>query len=354
MRFTFRADGSSTIGFGHLSRTMALADAARRAGADVVFVGARGEASTEAFVRKRGFELSIIDVLPGSSDDAAATRAIAGPCSYVVVDGYAFSAAWLSELRGDDRIVVYIDDWAREQFACEVVVNPNVSGKRSLYRVAPGTSLLAGPEYAIVHDRFVRARARKLPRAGPVDRLLITMGASDPPGATLWALEALGSLDAQRLNVRVIVGAANPRRAAVIAAASARSEHSLQVCTAVDDMAEQMLWADVVLTASGVTASEVACVGVPGVSVAIADNQAPIAAELARLGLFDVLELAAAGPDAIQAALERILVDDRRRADQVEAQREVVDGAGKDRVVSRLLALRASDRHNPREGGDDD
>lgn len=356
MRFTFRADASSTIGFGHLSRVMSLAGAAARVGAEVELVTHRPEAAVRAIAARADVAIHAIDAQPGTPDDARVTRAIAGRDAFVVVDGYAFDGPYLQELRGEERIVTYVDDLARERLTCDVVLNPNVSGLAVRYETPAATVLLLGPTFAIVHDRFLEARrarsqARHVePRIA--ERLLVTMGGSDPPGATLSAVEALSLVDGPPMQVRVTVGAANQRVAAVRRAASSCDRHDVEVRTSVEDMAAEMLWADMVVTASGVTATELACVGVPGVSFAIVDNQEPIASHLARLGMFEILPTGGGGPAAIARAVSLLAADADRRTRMVEVQRATIDGAGKGHVIARLLALRLGERHTADHGGE--
>jgi UDP-2,4-diacetamido-2,4,6-trideoxy-beta-L-altropyranose hydrolase len=355
MRFVFRADASSTIGFGHLSRAAALAGAASRAGASVELVTCRPDPGVRAVAVRAEMTVHAIHVNPGTPEDASATRAIAGRGGLVVVDGYAFGAHYLEELGGDERIVMYVDDLARERLACDVILNPNVSAHAADYQTAPETVLLLGPSFAIVHDRFVearRVRSASRPVEPPVaHRLLVTMGGSDPPGATLHTIEALSSTIGASMEVRVVVGSANQRVSELQRAARACTRHRVELRMAVEDMAAEMLWADLAVTASGVTATELACVGVAGVSFAIVDNQEPIATHLARLHMFDVLPPGGGGPAAIALALSRLATDGIRRSRMVDAQRSTIDGSGKDRVVARLLALPPGEGHTRDHGG---
>ena len=186
------------------------------------------------------------------------------------------------------------------------------------------------------------------------------MGGSDPPGATLGVLRAVAELGeaAARLEVRVVVGAAN-RRGPEIGELAARSgPAAVRVLGAVDDMASELRDADLVVTASGVTATEAACVGVPGVSFAIVDNQEAIATELAARGLY-VVPARREGVLVDEVELGRAILslaeDAPRRSAMVAAQRSTVDGQGPARVVARFLALSAVDRHTrrtERDGGE--
>jgi UDP-2,4-diacetamido-2,4,6-trideoxy-beta-L-altropyranose hydrolase len=344
MRFVFRADGSSAIGLGHLSRMATLALAARAEGHDVRMACARPEAEARSFVMRRALELEVLDVEPGTDADAAATRAVAGRDALVVIDGYVFTSGWLSGLGGAERTIAYVDDQARDSFTCDAVINPNVSGTAALY-TSSSSALLVGPQYALVDERFVNARQQKTAPGPEPRRLLVTMGGSDPPGATLAVLAALASHAG--LEVRVVVGGANARKEEI---RELCRERGYELRLAVEDMASEMIWADLAVTASGVTATEIACVGLPGVTFPIVDNQAPIAAALDRLGLFAVLPRSPE-PAAIADAIGQLLADGSRRQAMVVAQRRTIDGGGARRVIAALLALAASRRHNSHAGG---
>ena len=355
MRFVFRADASSKIGFGHLSRAAALAGAATRAGATVALVTYHPEPAVRALAERAGMVLHGIDASPGTPADALATRDLAGSDTYVIVDGYAFTARYLDDLAGDGRIVTYVDDLARERLSCDVVLNPNVSALDMRYETAPATELLRGPSFAIVHDRFIEARETRMARQSQqpafAERVLVTMGGSDPPGATLRVLDGLALGGGPSMHVRVVVGAANQRALDIERAASACKRHQVELRTSIEDMAAEVLWADMTVTASGVTASEIACVGVPGVTFAIVDNQELIAQHLAALGMFEVLPSGGGTPTEIGRAVERLAADSNRRARMVATQRETIDGAGKDRVVAHLVALGSRGRHTRAHGG---
>lgn len=340
MRLLLRADATASTGFGHLSRVTTLGSHAIRRDVETVLVASRPDGSVEAFAHRLGLPVHAIDAEPGSTGDADAVRSMTGRDDVIVVDGYGFHAEYLASLRGVHRIVAYIDDLAKEPLPCDVVVNPNVCGRPSAYDLDAHHAVLAGPDFALVHDRFLEARRTRSERVEPAiaGRLLVTMGGSDPPGATGEVIRSLERLDAPPLHVRVVVGAANPRHREIRELAASCRRHVVEVRESVADMAAEMLWADLAVTASGVTASELACVGVPGITFPIAANQEPIALELDQRGLFDVLPADGAGSPALTEALARLSSAPDRRRRMVDLQRNTIDGNGKDRVLSGLLA----------------
>lgn len=340
MHLLFRADASEAIGFGHMARVLALAEAATRNGHTATLVTATPSPAVRDRAAKSGAALIPVESEAWSEKDRAQTVGLAGAEAIVVVDTYRVRNDWVAATGGDRRLSVYIDDRALERFVCDVVVNPNVSGTDIAYEHAPSTTLLCGPEWAIVADSFVRSRHVRSPTLHPNPRVLVTMGGSDPVNATATALEALQGLETTSLDVKVVAGSANPHVQHIRARMTGRHRHSMELLVDVADMAALMTWCDVALTASGVTSTELACIGVPGVTFPIVDNQVPVARALARLGMYTVLEGSPVlpTPEAIRDAVTRLLADEASRVRMVAAQRDVIDGQGKRRLLERLNA----------------
>lgn len=100
-----------------------------------------------------------------------------------------------------------------------------------------------------------------------------------------------------------------------------------------DDVVTAMRRADVAIAAAGVTAYELARLGVPTVLVAVADNQAPVQRRLVDAGA-----AVAASLDELADAALALAVDVARRRALAAAATGLVDGRGADRVVARMRA----------------
>lgn len=335
MRVLFRADASATIGYGHLSRCLTLARALALRGARAMFAVRAPADGVRSWIAREGHGLATI-----IGDDVQASIAAAADADVVVVDSYALGGEWHAALRRDGRVVCVVDDLGDRPVRGDAVLNGNVFAERLHYDAHPDATLLVGPSYALVRDEFVRARAQRGTRAAAGRRrLLVTMGGADPANATDLALDATDLL-AGELDVRVIVGGANPRASAVVARAAKRARHHVDVRVDVHDMAEHMLWADVACTAAGSTCLELACIGVPAVAIVVADNQAPVASELAARGMMTSAgRVGEVGAEEIARALAHLFVDPRRCRAMHEAQRRVVDGLGAVRAASALVSL---------------
>jgi spore coat polysaccharide biosynthesis predicted glycosyltransferase SpsG len=158
------------------------------------------------------------------------------------------------------------------------------------------------------------------------------MGGSDPQNMTGRAMQAIQQVQCPGLEVRVITGGVNPRRDALIQLA--RGLHArIEVLSDVDDMPAQLRWADVALTAAGVTLWELLYMGTPVVAWPRYAEDIQFLAGWEKNGAIQALPLDAA-PDAIAAAMARLLADRELRQSMQSAGRNLVDGRGAQRAVN--------------------
>lgn len=331
-RFVFRVDAGPEIGLGHLARCLVLADAARDAGASTAIL-----TRTPEHVRghTRGHDVRVARARTTTED--AELTAEAARDVFLVLDGYDYGAVHAKALaaEGTRAHPLWIDDGGFADARPGAVLNHNLYATAALYPGMATASVLAGAPYALVRKDVVAARAAmaEVPRAhgeGPA-RLVVTMGGSDPPGATSRALAAIARIRAARpLAARVVVGPANPRRAEL--------ESAPDVVVDPPDLPGLFAWADVALTAGGGTCMELACLGVPILAVALADNQEPVVAELVRRELGrDAGPRGALDAERLATLVSTALDDLRWREAVRERQRKTVDGQGGARVIENLV-----------------
>lgn len=98
-----------------------------------------------------------------------------------------------------------------------------------------------------------------------------------------------------------------------------------------DDVVGAMGSVDLAVAAAGVTAYELARLGVPSVVVAVADNQTPVVRRLV-----DADAAVAATLGDLAPAAEELADDPARRRTIADAAVRLVDGRGADRVVARM------------------
>lgn len=317
-RLWIRTDASATIGLGHFMRMMALAEAAVAAGISPRYVMAQ-----DPVVRRlpRIDELAMT-LLPAPEDRGWLTQVEAQ--DLVVFDGYHFVAEDFAAARGTGARVAALDDFGRGTFDVDVLLNP-APGPAPEYDVDRQTTLLMGPQYALVREEFRTVRRR---RADGPDHLVLTFGGSDPAGVLSRVLPAI---DADRVFRRVtaVVGPAAQTDPGLVA-----SRPWLQLC-APTSIAATFDSASAVVSAAGTTTWELLCMGLPTAVVEVADNQRHVGPAVSAAGAALFLGPAGGVQDGLVTSLRRLADTSEQSRLSTNALR-LVDGAGAARVVAAL------------------
>ena len=333
-----RCDATVAMGTGHAMRCLALAQAWRDARGKVTFAMAAATPSIEARLRIEGVKVVRLSVSPGSAEDSAETRDLAGKekASWVVVDGYQFGSGYQMALRAPWLKVLCVDDHGdASPYSANLVLNQNVDAGEGLYRDrAAHTQLLLGPRYILLRREFAFWRKRTFSIASRARRILVTMGGSDPDNVTEQILRIL--LAEPDLELTVAVGGSNPHLAAIEQLVG-EANRPIRLLKDVSDMPALMVWADVVVAGAGTTSWEMCMMGLPAALCILAPNQEKIAGELSQLGAAVNLGHARDLPaDKTEEVLCDLLRAQSKRAMMSARGRAIVDGRGAERVLAFL------------------
>lgn len=309
-------DASPTIGFGHVSRCLGLAEALDDHGIGCRFVGEL-DAHAQAAVTDAGFPLQLCDNWrePGELE-ALLTQSGADA---IVIDSY---DARLAERIADVAEKVFlIDDFCRlPAYPCHTVLNFTV-GAHQLAYPQPGPKLLLGPGYLLLR-RGLRQRLRhpKPAAAGP-RQVLISLGGGQAAALSLEVLEALSD-HTDRVAVRVALRAGTPPLALETAVQGFASGSTVLVGKKRLD--EEYACADVCITGGGLAKYESAYLGIPTAVYSVNAEQAAETQTFANLGLAcDLGEASTTTPAELRHALTRFLADTTGQKALVARSRKV-------------------------------
>ncbi|WP_082143979.1 UDP-2,4-diacetamido-2,4,6-trideoxy-beta-L-altropyranose hydrolase [Nitratireductor soli] len=361
VRVAFRADASFAIGTGHVMRCLTLADALREQGAEIRFICREHDGHLCALIEEQGFDLHRLEA-PGERrepavDEPAHAAWVGVNCQqdadetlsalddfrpdWLVIDHYGLDARWENRLRDHVGKIMVIDDLADRMHDCDVLLDQNlVAGQHARYGswTPEACVLLLGPAYALLQPVYARLRKQAVPREGAVRRVLVFFGGVDKDGLTLKAVEAFLMLDRPEVTADIVLSASSPFYGKVAARLAGHSR--LRLHDRVPSLAPLMLEADLAIGAGGATSWERLCLGLPSLVVTVAENQRPIAEELASGGFVDWLGHSdSVDVQAIADALGTLISTGLDAAWSRKCL-EVVDGLGVDRVSSILMANR--------------
>lgn len=344
------------IGSGHVIRCLTLAAELRRGGATVEFVCRSQPGDLCDHIERSGFPVyRLPPARPPASGEAAANAAWLGAAwhedaaqtatalrkpaaDWVVADHYAIEWQWEGACRRWARRIMVIDDLADRRHDCELLADPNYyADMTARYReLVPATcTTLLGPRHALLRPEFAHARRTLRPRRNAVSNILVFFAGADLGNQTAVALEALRLLARPDIRNEIVVGSSNPHRQK-IADLCAQLPNTAFHCQ-ISNMAELMANADLAIGGVGGTAWERLALGLPSITVAIAQNQRRIAEDLHAVGalifLGDAGEVSAA---KLCAALAEVTAPGSKVPRVPDWIRELIDGGGAARVAAAM------------------
>lgn len=354
-----RADASLAIGTGHVMRCLVLADALKNRGFEVHFLCRNHTGHLGDYIAERGFTVHLLplgsegyatlsDAPPHATwlgampqEDAAACGEIIGAvggADVLVIDHYALDRRFESPLRAVARRIIVIDDLADRHHDCDVLIDQNFGSedsKRYATLVPQATRLQVGPQHALLAGGYAAARNASLSRRdGSINRILVFLGGVDADNVTLRVLKTLvgmPNLVAHR-EILAVVGRGNRHRDAIAAFAS--SHDNITILPPQPSLVALMADADLAIGAGGVAALERAALGLPSITVAVADNQVGQASALAEAGGTISLGRLSSGFElTLEAALALLLQNPPLVRHLSATSAALCDGRG----ISRLL-----------------
>ena len=257
------------------------------------------------------------------------------PWAGSVLDGYDFSASYVRCLARRAAPLVVIDDLLAPPSEAHLVINPAPGLKG---RKIAGVTALLGPRYALVEARLSDAQ---IPIRDRIEHVLISFGLSDGNNASCLAIEALAILGARGIKPRVtaVLGARAPHLEAVRKAIEQLDGRG-ELLVDASDMVGLLRSVDLALGAGGVSLLERMAVGVPSISISVAENQdravrgaSALGATLREGALSDLT------PTRLAERIETLSADVAARATMSAHAHRAVDGKGAARAAAALLRL---------------
>ncbi len=335
-----RADGSASIGMGHVMRGVAVAEGLAARGVSAIFVTRAGDDGAAPVLRAMGQDVEELDA--SGDEDARVTAKVAAAhgARLIVTDVCHWDAlrdvAALRDYHAmldADHVVVALTGGQLTDLPAALVVVPYVHVAET-----GDARRLLGPRYFIFRKAFVEAASRPRRIARDARRILVTLGGADPERLTPRVLRAVRALADDAVMVRVVIGPRFPRDSSEqIRAAAAPLGDRCTLLAHDADIAAAMLWADLAITADGFTRYETAVTGTPSVTLELASSDAAINAVFAAAGTtLAVPNAASLAVSELVALVDPLLRDPGRREAMSLCGKRLLDGRGLERLFAAL------------------
>jgi UDP-2,4-diacetamido-2,4,6-trideoxy-beta-L-altropyranose hydrolase len=343
MNLLIRADAYHQIGTGHIMRCFALGQMCKAQGGLVTFLSRCDSNRLRQRIRDEGFEfISIEKACPESFDLDIVLKKISSINQekqndiWLVVDGYQFNSEYQRKIREAGHRLLVVDDTAHlDYYYADIILNQNINAKELEYSCPSQTRLLLGSRYVMLRSEFMAWRSRKRQIPEKVRHVLVTLGGADPDKVTLQIIRFLMEASFSDIEVKVVAGASN-LNIDLLKEAVADKPFAIKILDNVQNMADLMAWADVAVTAGGITCWELAFMGVPVLIVVLAENQRLNAEGLAKAGVAIHLGKRFLTAATLKRSLEQVIFHDGLWSQMSEKGQALIDGKGSERVFNAM------------------
>jgi UDP-2,4-diacetamido-2,4,6-trideoxy-beta-L-altropyranose hydrolase len=336
----FRFDASDRIGYGHAIRSFALSEEFAARGYAPMFLVTPQSVDLLLNLGISGEAIHTLSCTPYTEQDSTSTINLANElnCSWTILDGYSFSKNYQTAIRrgATTSKVLVIDDGIISDFDCNAILNQNLNAERDAkYTSDPKTKLLLGSSYTLFRKTFREAQPAPLRREAL--NITITFGGADTNNFTASMLRALiqsGATDGR--STRVILGGAYGHHES-IKDIPGIDGHNIEIITFSPNIIEHYLWSDLVISAAGSSAWELALLKIPMALIITADNQRAVANPLADRGAAIILgDYQSFNPEQAACDVSSIIGSYSKRIELSTKCADLIDCHGARRVVDAL------------------
>jgi spore coat polysaccharide biosynthesis protein SpsF (cytidylyltransferase family)/spore coat polysaccharide biosynthesis predicted glycosyltransferase SpsG len=343
----FRCDGSHEIGMGHVVRCLAIAEELYdRHQCNITFA----MRSSELGIGKISKTFPVIT--PKNRNDffdyehwfkncVKETRA--NVLILDVRDGLSRTA--LRNIKQSLGIkIVTIDDPEDKRLEADLAFYPPVPQVKRIDWTGFTGELYVGWEWVILRKEFSEIKNKRavnnkssiINHQSSSPKILVTMGGSDPQAMTIKAVEALEMLE-EEFETVVVLGAGFQHKKQLYNLLSG-CKHHFDVRENVQNMAELISQNDLAVASFGVTAYELAAMGVPAIHLCLTEDHAKSASAFVEEGMAILLGVFThVSTEMMAGAVSNILNNKSLVSKVADPERKHIDGQGMARISCLII-----------------
>lgn len=251
------------FGFGHLTRCLSLYRAFKARGKRPIFVINSSVKCKNILMGARFFAFDwhknpekLLKIIRGSD--------------LVIIDSYFADLKLCKAILDNVKHAVFLDDNKRISYPGGIVLNPANYAKTLIYPKSKNIKYLLGTKYSLIRKEFWNSPQKKIRKN--IKELLLMFGGSDKCGLTPKALKLVIKMfpDSKK---NVVIGSGT--KSGLIKKVSSIADSNTRVF--LDPKAGMlrliMLRSDLAISSAGQTLNELAILGIPAISISVAQNQ---------------------------------------------------------------------------------
>jgi UDP-2,4-diacetamido-2,4,6-trideoxy-beta-L-altropyranose hydrolase len=358
MNIVFRLDATKQIGTGHFVRCLTVANRLKRSGARTRFICYPLPQSLVDQLDRHEHEyypLSGLVEAASSAEDVAIPHGHWIPTSLnadakktiqvlagvewdlLVVDHYALDSVWESALRPYTKKIFVIDDLADRNHNCDFLLDQNFYldyQDRYDSKVSKDCHLLLGPKYCLLRDEFIEADQSRNSISYKVKEILVFMGGVDLENYTIKVINSLILCNLSNCSVNIVIGDSHPDLIGIQEICQKQGFHCF---IQTKKMANLMISADMAIGAGGTAVWERCYLGLPTITIEVAENQKRLIQDAAKQGLIYSPEINQKDFEGSLATHIAALIENPSLRQLIASRgQSAIDGFGVSRVMDEI------------------
>lgn len=333
-----RCDANTKLGFGHLVRCRALANALVELGVPCVLVGPSKDYQIEQdkHVFTDWFPMPFGQTVAGDASELL-KHLKDQSSNLAVLDDYRIDFEYQRALKKANIRWLQFNGNMNQKFLADLILNPSPQASKEDYLPLlenKETKLLLGPNYSILRSEFLNQK--KSNNDGLIKKILLTFGGGDDRGAILLLLQKLLPNLNEEIKFLVISGEHNPRNNELKTWIEKNGNSRVDLEINPMAMAPSIASCDLAIMAGGGTVYEVNSLNIPMFLISIAENQIRHSQAWEKTG-------AAIYSGALESLdLNKMLQEVKKLIHESSkgkgrTSKQLVDGRGQKRVAQKIM-----------------
>jgi spore coat polysaccharide biosynthesis predicted glycosyltransferase SpsG len=328
-------------------RALAFAAGLREAGCVAILAARAYDGRIADLVTASGHRIAELPLKLTCAEDLDHTQRIAAEhgaglivtdlCHYAALADRPALDAYHQALR-EDHFVVCISGGRALDIPADILVSPYVGAPAAHHLPDDGQMRLLGPDYFIFRPEFTAAARCEREIRPAARRILVAIGGGDDLRLTARVARALIGMAEPDLEMRIVFGAAYPHDLrGEVSDVLAGHKGQATFLTHGTDIAQQMLWADLLVMGDGLIKYEAAVTGTPGIMLSRPESDASVNAGFVGAGtLVHAGDGTRLTPGTLADMIGALRADIASRREMSRRGRELVDGRGLERILEAI------------------
>ncbi|WXR62334.1 UDP-2,4-diacetamido-2,4,6-trideoxy-beta-L-altropyranose hydrolase [Peptostreptococcaceae bacterium AGR-M142] len=288
MKILFRVDAGKNIGFGHMNRTMSIANELKNKNIEFCYLTRFQDGidflkrnnvnclkmenlDVELRTQDNFNEESLNNYIKLELEQIKKLKAFK-KFDTIIVDSYFVNEFYFLELKKLFKKVVYIDDLNNETYPVDILINGNIYandlGYKKFYK---DTKLLLGSNYNLINKKYVNLK-RKF--NSKLKEILITTGGADPNNLMINFIDfILENNFNEDIKINIIIGKSFEEKNKIKIREKLNKKKNFFIYEDIDYMDKLMLNSDLAISSAGSTIYELMACGTHIVYFSYANNQ---------------------------------------------------------------------------------